>query len=147
MVYRLKKFIYDLKQASRQWYLKFNDVVNSLEFIENKMDQCIYLKISESKFIFLILYMDDILLAGNNTTLLYETKYLLSKTFDMKDLGEASFVLGIEIHRDRGHGLLGLSQRTYIDCVLRRFGMIDSKLGDIPMVKRDKFSKNQCPKK
>ena len=59
-------------------------------FVENKVEQCIYLKVSGSKFIFLVLYVDDILLASSDLNLLNETKLLLSKTFDMKDLGEAS---------------------------------------------------------
>ena len=83
-------------------------------FVENKVDHCIYLKTSGSKFIFLVLYVDDILLSSN-VNLLHETKAPLSKTFKMKDLGEASFVLGIEIHRDRSQNLLGLSQRAYVD--------------------------------
>ena len=111
----LKKSIYGLKQASRQWYLKFDEVITSLGFVENKVDQCIYLKTSGSKFIFLVLYVDDTLLASNDVNLLHETKALLSKTFEMNDLGEASFVLGIEIHRDRSQNLLGLSQRAYVD--------------------------------
>ncbi|RVW60929.1 Retrovirus-related Pol polyprotein from transposon TNT 1-94 [Vitis vinifera] len=64
----------------------------------------------------------------------------------MKDLGDASFVLGIQIHRDRSRGILGLSQRTYIDKVLQRYGMQNSKPGDTPVAKGDKFSLNQCPK-
>ena len=55
--------------------------------------------------------MDDILLASSDVSLLLETKKFLSSKFDMKDLGEASFVLGIEIHRDRSKGVLGLSQK------------------------------------
>jgi len=58
MVCRLKKSIYGLKQASRQWYLKFNDTITSFEFKKNIVDRCIYLKVSGSKFIFLILYVD-----------------------------------------------------------------------------------------
>ena len=115
-------------------------------FVENKVEQCIYLKVSGSKFIFLVLYVDDIFLASSDLNLLNETKLLLSKTFDMKDLGEASFVLGIEIHRDRSRQLLGLSQRAYIDRILARFNMQDCKGGDVPMVKGDKLSKEQCPK-
>jgi hypothetical protein len=56
--------------------------------------------------------VDDILLASSDVTLLLETKKILSSNFDMKDLGEASFVLGIEIHRDRRMRVLGLSQKT-----------------------------------
>ncbi|RVW39334.1 Retrovirus-related Pol polyprotein from transposon TNT 1-94 [Vitis vinifera] len=99
-----------------------------------------------SKYIFLVLYVDDILLATNDISILHDTKRFLSKHFEMKDLGDASFVLGIQIHRDRSRGILGLSQRTYIDKVLQRYGMQNSKPGDTPVAKGDKFSLNQCPK-
>ncbi|KAJ7962614.1 Retrovirus-related Pol polyprotein from transposon TNT 1-94 [Quillaja saponaria] len=102
-------------------------------------------KVSGSKFIILVLYVDDILLASSDVGLLHVTKLMLSKTFDMKDFGEASFVLGIEIHRDRSRHLLGLSQRAYIDRVLDRFNMHKCKPGDVPVVKGDRFSLDQCP--
>jgi hypothetical protein len=97
----LKKFIYGLKQASKQWYLKFNETIRKFGFKENEEDNCIYAKFRNGKFVFLILYMDDILLASSDISLLLETKKFLSSNFDMEDLGEASFILGIEIHRDR----------------------------------------------
>ena len=62
MMCKLKKSIYGLKQASRQWYLKFNDTITSFGFHEHIIDWCIYRKISGSKFIFLVLYVDDIFL-------------------------------------------------------------------------------------
>ena len=145
LVCRLKKSIYGLKQASRQWYLKFHSVVTSYGFVENKVDQCIYCKVSGRKFIFLILYVDDILLASSDLGLLHETKRMLSNNFDMKDLGEASFVLGIEIHRNRSCRLLGLSQRAYVDRVLERFNMQLCKPGIAPVCKGDKLSLSQCP--
>ena len=64
----------------------------------------------------------------------------------MKDLGEASFVIGIEIHRDRSRGILGLSQRAYIEKVLTRFNMQNCSSSVAPIVKGDKFSEFQCPK-
>ena len=67
------------------------------------------MKVNGSKFIFMVLYVDDILLASSDVNLLNDTKRLLSANFDMKDLGEASFVLGIEIYCDRSRNLLGLS--------------------------------------
>ncbi|RVW88103.1 Retrovirus-related Pol polyprotein from transposon TNT 1-94 [Vitis vinifera] len=77
---------------------EFNDskqfVITSFGFKENTVDQCIYLKFSGSKFIILVLYVDDILLASSDVELLHETKRFLSSKFDMKDLGNASFVLG-----------------------------------------------------
>ncbi|RVW72199.1 Retrovirus-related Pol polyprotein from transposon TNT 1-94 [Vitis vinifera] len=145
-VCRLKRSIYGLKQASRQWYRKFDQVITSFGFKENTVDQCIYLKFSGSKFIILVLYVDDILLASSDVGLLHETKRFLSSKFDMKDLGDASFVLGIQIHRDRSRGILGLSQKAYIDKVLSRFGMSNCALGNTPVAKGDKFSLHQCPK-
>ena len=118
MVCKLKKSIYGLKQASRQWYLKFNDTIVSFGFKENTVDRCIYLKVSGSKFILLVLYVDDILLATNDLGLLNETKKFLSSSFEMKDVGEATYVIGIEIFCDRSKGLLGLTQKTYINKVL-----------------------------
>ena len=67
--------------------------------------------------------MDDILLASNDIDLLLEIKSFLSNNFEMKDLRDASFVIGIQIQRDRTRGILGLSQKAYIDKVLDRYGM------------------------
>jgi hypothetical protein len=73
-VCKLNKSIYGLKQASRQWYIKFHKVITSFGFIENFVDQYIYLKVSGNKVIFLVLYVDDILLASNDLCLLHKTK-------------------------------------------------------------------------
>ena len=105
-----------------------------------------YHKFSGSKHIFLVLYVDDILLATNDIGILHDTKSFLSNHFEMKDFDDASFVLGIKIHRDRSRGILGLSQRNYIDKVLKKFGMQNRKPGDTPVTKGDKFSLSQCPK-
>ena len=98
MVQIKKKSIYGLKQASPQWYQKFDQVITSLSFKENTIDQCIYHKISRSKFILLVLYVEDILLANSDIVLLHETKRFLSNNVEMKDLGNAYFVLDIQIH-------------------------------------------------
>ena len=91
MVCKLKKSIYELKQTFRQWYLKFNDTITFFGFKENIVDRYIYLKVSGSKFIFLILYVDDILLATNDLGLLSETKKFLCNNFEMKDMSEAYY--------------------------------------------------------
>ena len=85
------------------------------------MDQCIYQKVSGSKTCFFVLYVDDILLATNDKGVMHDAKQFISKNFDMKDMGEASYVIGIKIHRDRSRGILGLSQETYINKVLEIF--------------------------
>ena len=143
---RLKKSIYGLKQASRQWYLKFDQIIRQFDFKENKVDNCIYTKFKGSKFIFLVLYVDDILLASSDMNLLLETKKFLSCKFDMKDLGEASYILGIEIHRDRSNGILGLSQKIYIKKVLKKYNMHKCSASPASIVKGDKFETFQCPK-
>ena len=79
--------------------MKFDQTIKNFGFKENVEDNCVNTKFKNGKFIFLVLYIDDILLASSDVSLLLETK-----KFDMKDLGEASFVLGIEIHRDRRKG-------------------------------------------
>ena len=110
MVCKVHKSIYGLKQTSRQWYLKFDEVVIANGFKENIIDQCIYMKVSGSKYIFLVLYVDDILLTTNDIDLLVETKRLLFSHFGTKDLGEESYVLGIQIRHDRPSGIMRLSQ-------------------------------------
>ena len=110
------------------------------------MVQCIYQKVRGSKIFFLMLYVDDIFLATNDKGLLYEVKQFLSKNFDMKDMSEISYVIGIKIHRERSRGILGLSQETYINKVLEIFNMKNCSSSVAPILKGDKFDLNQCPK-
>jgi hypothetical protein len=143
---RLKKLIYELKQTSRQWYLKFDRTIRNFGFKENIKDNYVYIKFKNEKYIFLILYVDDILLASSDVSLLLETKKFLSSKFDMKDLGETSFVLGIEIHRDRNKWVLGLSQNTYIEKVLKKFSIHKYSASLVPIVKDDIYGDFQCPR-
>jgi hypothetical protein len=135
----LRKSIYGLKQASRQWYLKFDEIIRSFDFKENEENNYIYAKFRNGKFIFLILYVDDILLVSSDVSLLLEIKRFLSSNFDMKDLGETSFVLGIKIHRDRRKGVLGLSENAYLEKVLKKFSMHACNPTPAPIVKGDKY--------
>jgi hypothetical protein len=86
----------------------FDETIRKFGFKKNGEDNCIYAKFNNEKFVFLVLYVDDILLASNNVHLLLEMKSFLSSHFDTKDVGEASYVLGVEIHRYRRKGVLGL---------------------------------------
>ena len=102
------------------------------------------MKVSESKFVILVLYVDDILLAANDIGMLHDIKKYLSKNFEMKDIGKASYVIGIEIFRDRSQGLLRLSQKGYINKILKRYRMDKCSAGIVPIRKGDKYSKMQC---
>jgi hypothetical protein len=94
-------------------------VVKGFGFCQNEEEPCVYKKESGSAVVFLILYVDDILLIGNNISMLQSVKTSLNNSFSMKDLGEESYILGIKIYRDRSRRLIGLSQDTYIDKVLK----------------------------
>ncbi|KAL0284347.1 UNVERIFIED_CONTAM: Retrovirus-related Pol polyprotein from transposon TNT 1-94 [Sesamum angustifolium] len=112
----------------------------------NDFDPCVYKKVSGSSIVFLVLYVDDILLIGNDIKMLGDTKAWLSTQFSMKDLGEASYILGIKIYRDRSKRILGMTENSYIEKVLKRFKMKHSKRGFLPMRHGVKLSKNQSPK-
>ena len=124
--------------------MKFNQTIRNFGFKENVEDNCVYAKFKNGKFIFLVMYVDNILLASSDVSLLLETKKFLSSKFDMKDLGEAPFVLGIEIHRDRSKGVLGLSQKTYIEKILKKFSMHKYSPSPAPIVKGDRYGDFQC---
>ena len=144
-VCKLQRSIYGLKQASRSWNLRFDEKIKEFGFTQNLDEPCVYMKASGSTVTFLILYVDDILLIGNHIPTLQGVKSWLGKCFSMNDLGEAAFILGIKIYRDRSKRLLGLSQSTYIDKVLKRFRMQDSKRGTLPMQHGVILNKSQCP--
>ncbi|GJS24549.1 retrotransposon protein, putative, ty1-copia subclass [Tanacetum coccineum] len=112
-------------------------------FSQNADEPCIYLKASGSNVTFLILYVDDILVMGNNILMLQDVKSYLGRCFAMKDLGEAAYILGIKIYRDRSRWLIGLCQSAYIEKILKRFHMENSKRGSIPMQDKLRLSKSQ----
>ncbi|KAJ9566455.1 hypothetical protein OSB04_002421 [Centaurea solstitialis] len=115
-VCKLLKSIYGLKQASRSWNLHFDERIKEFGFSKR-----------------------------NDVPTLQSVKNWLSKCFQMKDLGEAAYILGIKIYRNRSKRLIGLSQSTYIDKILKRFRMDESKKGFIPMQHGIVLSKSQCP--
>ena len=96
--------------------------------------------------VFLVLYVDDILLIGNDVETLLNVKKWLLEQFKMKYLGEASYIIGIQIIRDHKNKLLALFQASYINKVLARFLMQDSKKGSLPTRHGIILSKEQCPK-
>ena len=94
-------------------------MIKAYGFIQTFEEACIYKKVSGSSVAFLILYVDDILLIGNDIKFLDSIKGYVNKSSSMKDLGEAAYILGIKIYRDRSSHLIGLSQSTCLDKVLK----------------------------
>lgn len=104
------------------------------------------LLISGWKFIFFILYVGGIFLVANDLGLLRESKEFISKNLQIKDVNEASYVIGIEIFQNRAQGLLELSQKTYINKLLERFRIKKCLLSIVPIKKGDTFNIMQCSK-
>jgi hypothetical protein len=101
LVCKLKRSLYGLKQSPRMWYPKFDTYILNLGFVRSKVDHCIYSKEEGGHFIYVALYVDDMLLNGNSMDTIKEVKKQLSSKFDTKDLGATNFILGMEIKRDR----------------------------------------------
>ena len=144
-VCKLQRSIYGLVQASRSWNIRFDEMIKAFGFTQTYGEACVYKKVSGSSVAFLILYVDDILLMGNDIEFLESIKAYLNKCFSMKDLGEAAYILGIKIYRDRSRRLIGLSQSTYLDKILKKFNMDQSKKGFLPVLQGVQLSTAQCP--
>ena len=146
MVCKLKKSLYGLKQAPRQWYKKFDSFMVSHEYKRTDADHCVYFKkFTDGNFIILLLYVDDMLIVGNDSKLIGKLKERLFKSFDMKDLGPAKQMLGMRITRDRKAKKLWLSQEKYVERVLERFNMKDAKSVSTPLANHFKLSRSLCP--
>ena len=113
-------------------------------FKRSKYDSCVYIKYVNGSPIYLLLYVDDMLIAAKGRKEITILKKLLSSEFDMKDLGAAKKILGMEITRDIKVGLLFLSQHNYIEKVLQRFNMHDAQPVSTPIAPHFKLSAEQC---
>nr|GEV10280.1 hypothetical protein [Tanacetum cinerariifolium] len=130
----------DVKTAFLNGYLNEEVYMEQLEgFVNLKYPN----RASGSNITFLILYVDDILIMGSNIPMLQSVKSYIERCFVMKDLGEAAYILGIKIYRDRSRWLIGLCQSTYIKKILKRYCRENSKRGSISMQEKLKLSKSQ----
>src|SRR6266576_1199903 len=124
-VCKLNKTLYGLKQASRGWFTKFDSVITGLGFRSVESDYCLYVKYDENSdnIIFLLIYVDDLIIVCKNYTLLQEVKKYLSNVFKMVDLGPLKHFLGIKV--DRTENTISLSQSVFLESILSRFRMTD----------------------
>ena len=117
-VYKLLKSIYGLEQSSKSWNLRFDETIKTYSFKQNIDEPCVYKLVNKQTVVFLVLYVDDILLIRHNIVKLSKVKNWLAEQFQIKDLENASYVLRIQILRDRKNKQLALSQASYVDNVL-----------------------------
>jgi hypothetical protein len=142
-VYRLNKSLYGLKQAPRACYSRFAAYLLSLGFVEAKSDTSLFVFRCGSDMIYLLLYVDDIVLTASSAGLLQRTIAALRSEFAMKDLGELHHFLGMHVQR-HGSGLF-LSQRQYMLEILDRAGMAECKPSSTPVQISPKLAANGPP--
>ncbi len=100
------------------WYQKFDTFIRGFGFTRSKADHFVYFKLIGERVIYLVLYVDDMLLIGNDKEIIQDLKTQLSSKFDMKDLGAANYILGMEIKRDWAKKNIWLNQRKYVETIL-----------------------------
>jgi len=145
-VCRLKKSIYGLKQASRAWNKKLDQLLKDFEFKQSDFDPCVYYKINNGKILIPAVYVDDLIVLSNDKKEKRKLKAHLMKYLKMKDLGEIHHCLGIRIQRDQAAGTISLDQEKYIEQVLNRFNMSSCNGASTPIdLNVDLFSDDLLP--
>lgn len=148
-ILKLNKALYGLRQASKCWNEEINGFLFEMEFRRSESDYCLYTKKVGNDYIYLLLYVDDICLAGADLEYLKTCKKELMEKFQMTDKGSLKNFLGLEIYYNKDEGILTISQKRYVEGIFRRFNFdncnsvatpIDPKLR-IEINKEDKESK------
>lgn len=128
-VCKLKKALYGLKQAPRIWYQTLSDFLKTLGFEPLDADMSVF----HREDMLIAVYVDDLLLAGPNMTAISEVKRLLGEKFHMEDMKACSYYLGMQITRDRANRTIKLSQKGYLERIIKDFNLWDCNVTDTPM--------------
>jgi hypothetical protein len=137
-VCKLNKSIYGLKQASRQWFSKFSSTLLLHGFTQSKSDYSLFIKSTRSSFMALLVYVDDIILASNDTQSITDFTVFLNTHFKLKDLGPLKFFLGLEIARSTTG--ISLCQRKFALDILSDTGLLAAKPSAFPIDSNARFS-------
>ena len=130
-VFHLRRALYGLKQAPRAWFAKFSSTIFRLSYTTSSYDFALFLRRTDKDIILLLLYVDNMIIIGDDLNDIQELKDFLSQQFEMKDFGHLSYFLGLEItHSTDG---LYITQVKYTSDLLSRAGLTDSKTIDIPI--------------
>ena len=129
---QLDKSLYGLAQSPGNWFNTIDPARVEIGFVPLQSDTCVYLYDHDGVRIYLALYVDNLLLASNNSDAMAMVKEKLKQRFKMTDMGAVSLVLGMEIKRDLERGTLTISQETYSKSILERLGMSECKPTNTP---------------
>ena len=140
LVCKLKKSIYGLKQSPRCWNITLDDQLKDMGFIQSTSDPCVY-KNSGGETFLIGVYVDDIILAGKNDKIIDEVKKALGAKFNIKDMGKLHYFLGMNIQQDEKTGNVWIGQPAYVESILKKFGMNNSKLVSTPIDPNTKLTK------
>ena len=133
-VCKLSKSLYGLMQFLRQWYKRFDSFMREQMYTRSKYDHCMYLqKLQDGSFTYLLMYINDMLITSKKQAEIDKLKIQLNQEFEMKDLGEAKKILGMEVNRDKAKGKFCLTQNQYFKRILQCFGMYDNKTCRYPI--------------
>ncbi|XP_040999437.1 uncharacterized mitochondrial protein AtMg00810-like [Juglans microcarpa x Juglans regia] len=139
-VCKLQKSLYGLKQASRQWNSKFIVALVELGFVQSKSDYSLFTKKTNDYFVALLVYVDDILLASSDLSVVQNIKHSLSTFFKLKDLGPIKYFLGMKIARFKKG--ISICQRKYALELIADIGLLASKPVNFPMDSHCRLSKS-----
>ena len=137
IVCRLQKALYGLKQSPHAWFGRFSMAMKKYGFQQSNSDHTLFLKQRQKKVTVLIIYVDDMIITGDDTEKIYKLQKHLATEFEMKSLGGLKYFLGIEVARSK-RGIF-LSQRKYVLDLLTEVGMLDCKPADTPIIQNQKL--------
>ena len=131
-VCKLLKSLYGTKQAARQWYQRLNDHMKKNGFKNTEADQCMYYKINDKEYTVIALYVDDLIVMAKTKDDINQVSKQLKQDFDMKELGEVKYCLGIQVNRDRQQKKIWINQEAMIQRVAKRFQVDECKPTYLP---------------
>lgn len=132
-VLKLNKSLYGLKSSPKNWNVKFDTVMMSMVFQRSEFEHCLYVKVTDKCKVYLLVYVDDLLLAGTDHNEVLRVQKCLNEKFKMKDLGPISYFLGIHVKQDIQNNTFVLSQSTYLKNLLVKNNMYKCKPVSTPM--------------
>lgn len=141
---KLNKALYGLKGAPKAWYQKFNDFILSHNFKKSTSDLCLYYFLDNNCKVFVLIFVDDVLCTGYGSMVNYIMEQMKIE-FKMKDMGLASFYLGLNINQDLNNGTTTLDQSQYLKGILQKFNMLNCHDVATPMDQNLDLSKLKRP--